>query len=82
MSRPKRSTSQMPKLLVKVFGDPGEDICELEDAKYFLSFADRIIVVDGQDIRSYDELVKIVSQEKYKDQELIEVVQIPAIAGG
>ena len=72
----------MPKLLIKVFGDPGEDLCELEEAKYLLSFADRIIVVDGQNIRSYDELVKIVSQEKYRDQEFIEVVQVPAITGG
>ena len=72
----------MPKLLIKVFGDPGEDICELEEAKYLLSFADRIIVVDGQNIRSYDELIKIASQERYKDQEFIEVVQIPAITGG
>jgi hypothetical protein len=72
----------MPKLLIKVFGDPGEDICDLEEAKYLLSFADRIIVVDGQNIRSYDELVKIASQERYQDQEFIEVVQIPAITGG
>jgi PDZ domain-containing secreted protein len=72
----------MPKLLVKVFGDPGEDICELEDAKYLLDFGNQIIVLDGQDVRSYDELVKIVLQEKYRDQEFIEVVQIPAIAGG
>ena len=72
----------MPKLLVKVFGDPGEDICELEDAKYLLDFGNQIIVLDGKDVRSYDELVKIVLQEKYKNQEFIEVVQIPAIAGG
>jgi len=72
----------MPKLLVKFFGDPGEDLCELEDAKYLLDFADRIVVVDGQEIRSYDELVKIVEQEKYRDQEIIEIVQIPAMTGG
>jgi PDZ domain-containing secreted protein len=72
----------MPKLLVKFFGDPGEDLCELEDAKYLLDFTGRIVVVDGQEIRSYDELVKIVDQEKYRDQEFIEVVQIPAITGG
>ncbi len=72
----------MPKLLIKVFGDPGEDICELADAKYLLNFTDRVIVVDGQGIRSYDELAKIVLQEKYRDQEFIEVVQIPAITGG
>ena len=72
----------MPKLSIKIFGDPGEDICELEEAKYLLNFANQIIVIDGQDVHSYDELVKIVSQAKYSDQELIEVTQIPAITGG
>jgi PDZ domain-containing secreted protein len=72
----------MPRLLVKFFGDPGEDIYELEDAKYLLDFTDRIVVVDGQEIRSYDELVKIVKLDKYRDMEFIEVVQIPAIMGG
>ena len=72
----------MPKLLVKVFGDPGEDMYELEDVRYLFNFANQIVVVDGQNARSYDELEKIVSQEKYRDQEFIEVVQIPATTGG
>ncbi len=81
MSR-QRHEVHMPRLLIKVFGEPGEDICELEEAKYLLDFANRIIVIDGHGVRSYDELVKIVSQEKYSNQEFVEVVQIPAIAGG
>ena len=72
----------MPKLLVKVFGNPGEDIYELEHAKYLFDFANQIIVIDGQNVRSYNDLVKIVSQPKYKDQEFIEVVQVPAVSGG
>ena len=72
----------MPKVVIKVFGDPGEDMCELEEAKYLLDFAGQIIVVDGKNIRSYDELVKIASEEKYRNQEFIEVVQVPPIAGG
>ncbi|MBN2321932.1 MAG: hypothetical protein JXR49_22830 [Acidobacteria bacterium] len=72
----------MPKLLVKFFGVPGEDVCELEDARYLIDFTDRIVVVDAQEVRSYEELVKIVSQEKYRNQEFIEIVQIPAITGG
>jgi hypothetical protein len=59
-----------------------EDIGELEEAKYFLSFDYRIILVDGQNIHSYDELVKIVCQGKYRDQEFVEAVQMPAITGG
>ena len=72
----------MAKLLVKFFGDPGEEVCELEDAGYLIDFIDRIVVVDEQEVRSYEELVKMVNQEKYRDREIIEVVQIPAITGG
>jgi len=72
----------MPKLLIKVFGDPGEDIYELEEAKYLLDFANQVIVIDAQQIRSYEELAKIASQEKYRNQEYIEVVQVPAVTGG
>ena len=72
----------MPKLLVKFFGDPGEEVCELEDARYLIDFTDRIVVVDEQEIRSYNELMKMVGQEKYRNREIIEVVQIPAIMGG
>lgn len=73
---------EMPKLLIKVFGDPGEDMCELEEAKYFIDFSSQIIVIDGRQIRSYDELAKIASQEKYRNREFIEVMQVPAITGG
>jgi PDZ domain-containing secreted protein len=72
----------MAKLLVKFFGDPGEEVCELEDARYLIDFTDRIVVVDEQEIHSYDELVETVNQEKYRDREIIEVIQIPAITGG
>ena len=72
----------MPKLLIKFFGDPGEEVCELEDAGYLIDFIDRIVVVDEQEVRSYEELVKMVNQEKYRDREIIEVIQIPAITGG
>jgi hypothetical protein len=72
----------MPQLLIRIFGDPGEDICALEDAKYIFDFANQIFVIDGQNIRSYDELVQIASQDRYRDLEFIEVIQIPAVTGG
>ena len=72
----------MPKLLIKVFGDPGVDMCELEEAKYLIDFSSQIIVIDGRQIRSYDELAKIASQEKYRNLEFIEIVQVPAVTGG
>jgi hypothetical protein len=72
----------MPKLIIKVFGDPGEDICELEQAHYYLSFVEQMVVIDGKKVKSYEELLKIISQKKYQEMEYIEVVQIPALAGG
>lgn len=74
--------SLLPKLVIKIFGYSVEDVYELEEAKYILNFAERTIVVDGQEAHSYDELVRMVSQEKYKNKEFIEVVLIPPIAGG
>jgi hypothetical protein len=41
-----------------------------------------MILVDGQRLRSYDELVRLAAQEKYQNQEFIEVVAILLIAGG
>jgi hypothetical protein len=73
---------QMPKLVIRVFGNPGEEICELEEARCFLNFYNRIVVVEGKDIHSYAELVQVISQERFRDREFIEVVQVPPIEGG
>jgi hypothetical protein len=72
----------MPKLIIKVFGDPGEEICDLKDAHNFLNFTEQIVVIHGKRARSLNEFLQIVSQSSFEDQEYIEVTQIPAIAGG
>jgi hypothetical protein len=72
----------MPRLVIKVFGDPGEDVCELEEARLFLSFVSGVIVVEGQRVRSFDELFQLVSQERFRDKDFIEVVQVPPVEGG
>jgi hypothetical protein len=41
-----------------------------------------MFIIDGKKIRSYDELVEIASQDKYKDKEYIEVKTILHMAGG
>jgi molybdopterin converting factor small subunit len=71
-----------PKLIIKIFGSASEDVCELEQARYLLDFEGRIITVEGQTVRSYDELVQIATQDKYQNKEFIEVVLLPPVAGG
>ena len=68
--------------MIKIFGSAGEDICELKQAKYLFSLGDKTIMVEGQRVLSYDELVSLVSQDKYRNKESIEVVLLPTIAGG
>ena len=81
---PKRITNitQLPKIMIKIFGSSVKDVHELEQAKYLLNFDDSLVIVDGQQVHSYDELVRVITQEKYNDQKLVEVVVLPAVEGG
>jgi len=72
----------MPRLMIKYFGSLSGEVSELEDAKYLFDLDESIIVIEGQNVRSYEELVQIVSQERFKDKEFIEVMQIPLVQGG
>jgi hypothetical protein len=65
-----------------MFGFAAEDICELEQARYLFDFDARIVVADGQKMNSYDELVRLAGDDNHRDKEYIEIVLLPAIAGG
>ena len=72
----------MPKLKINVFGQAGEDICELDQAGYLFGVADKMIVIDGQRINSYDELLRLAGRKEYRDRQHIQVDLLHTIAGG
>ncbi len=77
--------SKLPRLKVQSpFGSENEgDICDLEQAKNRFDYGpETVVLVDGQVVNSYEELVQIAAQERYKDKEFLEVVLLPLIAGG
>jgi hypothetical protein len=75
--------SPLPKLKLKLpFGDPNEEICELEQAKDSLNFDAVIFLVEGQRVHSYDKLVQLATQDNYKNKEFIEVELLPLFEGG
>ncbi len=47
-----------------------------------MNFERGIILVDGQRIRSYTELVRLAARDKYNNAEFIEVTPVLFIAGG
>ena len=86
------SRKKLPKLKIKKhFGGllQEERIYDFEEARTFLinywpseHWAGVMVAVEGQLVHSYDELVQLATQERYKDREFIEVGLYPQVAGG
>ena len=72
-----------PRLTIKkYFGNASLDQMELSlaDAKGHLDYfwtknggSNVIVAIDGKKLRSYDELVELVNQERYKNKSYVEV---------
>jgi hypothetical protein len=76
--------ANLPKIKIKLLPAtyPIEDVFDLEQARERLNFNAGMIMIDGKRIQSYEELVELVSQDKYQGQEFVEIVGILPVAGG
>ena len=75
----------LPKLkIVKFpFGYPREEILDLEDARYRISYSDQAaILVEGHPVQSYDEIVEMINQGVFKDKDVLEVMIVTEFIGG
>ena len=76
---------KLPKLkLKKPFGYPFEEVRNFEQARYFLfSYgANAVVLVEGQVVNSFEELVQLAARDCYKSKESLEVQLLPAVVGG
>ena len=73
--------SELPKLRFKT-PEGNEEIHSLEEAKSLLFNWGVLVVVEGQLINSYEELVKLAGQNSCMNKESLEVTLIPFIEGG
>ena len=75
--------SQLPKIRVKWWGR-WEKTFDLEQAKSLIPFGREslAVIVEGQSIVSYKELMQIATQDSYKGTNFLEVAVIMPIAGG
>jgi hypothetical protein len=73
-----------PKLRVthRMDGQPSRMLLDFEQAPPFLFNYDVVVAVEGEVIRSYDELVEIASREDLRDREFLDVQLETVIAGG
>jgi PDZ domain-containing secreted protein len=76
------NSPRLPKLVIKSLGHAAKEVCELEQARERLNFKKGIIQVDGKRVRSWDELVALVSQDKYANMEFVDVLVTLTLVGG
>ena len=74
---------KFPQLKVNGLGwEVTKEICDFDQARFFPYERDLVIVVEGEVIRSYEDLVELASRAPHKHKELLEVVILPTIVGG
>jgi hypothetical protein len=75
--------ARLPKIIVKLpSGDTKEYVCDLEQAGEYLDFKQGGFLVEGQGIQSYEELVNLASQDKFKNKEYLVIEWLHVIGGG
>ena len=69
----------LPKLKVKKtpFGYSEEETYDFKQAQSFSYGQGSFVMVEGQVINSYEELIQIASRDDYKDREFLEVILVP-----
>jgi hypothetical protein len=75
----------LPKLKIKLPSqNEARDICSLEQAKYRFNWGHEpfLIVVEGQLVNSFDDLMELAKQDRFKGREFLEVEIQPLLAGG
>ena len=58
------------------------EISDLELTRYIFFREDNIVVVEGQVVNSYDDLVALCSREPYRDKEYLKMQLLPVVEGG
>ena len=79
--------SKVPKLKVRydIEDERGERIMELEQARDFFYGSEDgypLVVMEGQAVNSYKELIQLASQDSYRNKEFLKVELRSVVLGG
>jgi|OpeIllAssembly_1097287.scaffolds.fasta_scaffold495220_2 hypothetical protein len=75
----------LPKLRIKLPSDhEAQDVYSVEEARYRFNWGRDpfLVVVEGQCVRSFEELIDLASQDRFTGREFLEVEIQPLLAGG
>jgi len=74
-----------PKLRIRLPSDnEASDLCSLEEAKYRFNWGREpfVVVAEGKFIPSFDDLIELAKEDRFKDKEFLEVDIQTLLAGG
>ena len=75
----------LPKLRVRLPSDhEPQDVYSVEEARYRFNWGRDpfLVVVEGQYVSSFEELLDLARQDRFKGREFLEVEVQPLLAGG
>jgi len=78
-------TPRMPRLRIRLLSEiASEDTCSLEEAKSRFNWGHEpfVIVVENQAVSSYQDLVEIARDDRFRDKEFLKVEIQPILIGG
>ncbi len=62
---------------------PNAEVLDIEEAKYSIfGVTGALLWVDGQAIKSYEQLIQLAAQDCYRDKEFLEAVFFLPLSGG
>ncbi len=65
---------RLPKLIVEAV--------DLDVIRHVFSRGDVLVIVEGQVVDSYDDFIKLYSEEPYTDREFIRIELVHVVTGG
>jgi len=77
--------ARLPRIKITLpFDNVADDYCDLEEARHRFDWHSDsfIIVVNEQVVSSYEELIRLASQDCYADVEFLEIQLLPTLYGG
>ncbi|MBW1804136.1 MAG: hypothetical protein JRJ85_25805 [Deltaproteobacteria bacterium] len=76
--------SRFPKLKVthRMDGQASQEMIDFEQAPRFLFNYDVVVAVEGEVVRSYEELVQMASEDGFRDRDFLDVHMETMITGG
>ena len=77
--------SKLPKLKIRLpFADIEEEICDIEQARHRFKYGQEpfLVLLENQVINSYEDLVFLAKQERFRDKKFLNNEIHPVISGG